>query len=82
MALLPLYDVDPLEGKTTPFVTYGLIAINVIVGIVVFSLPPETYAALLHVIGLAPAIETRELPRLYQISLIKTREPTTAIQWT
>ena len=41
MALLPLYDVDPLEGKTTPFVTYGLIAINVIVGIVVFSLPPE-----------------------------------------
>ena len=34
MVLLPLYDVDPLEGKTTPFVTYGLIAINVIVGIV------------------------------------------------
>ena len=64
MALLPLYDVDPLEGKTTPFVTYGLIAINVIVGIVVFSLPPETYKALLHVIGLVPAVETRELPRL------------------
>ena len=38
MVLLPLYDVDPLEGKTTPFVTYGLIAINVIVGIAVFSL--------------------------------------------
>ena len=64
MVLLPLYDVDPLEGKTTPFVTYGLIAINVIIGIVVFSLPADTYKTLLNVIGLVPAIETRELPRL------------------
>ena len=64
MVLLPLYDVDPLEGKTTPYVTYGLIAINVIVGIAVFSLPADTYKTLLNVIGLVPAIETRELPRL------------------
>ena len=29
--VLPLYDDDPLEGKTTPYVTYGLIATNMIV---------------------------------------------------
>jgi membrane associated rhomboid family serine protease len=64
MALLPLYDVDPLQGKTTPYVNYGLIAANVVVGIVVFSLPPEQYQALLNVLGLVPASELREVPRL------------------
>ena len=61
--VIPLYDDDPLEGKTTPYVTYGLIATNIIVAVAVFSIPTATYEALLNVIGLIPAIETRSMPR-------------------
>jgi rhomboid family protein len=31
MVILPLYDKDPLERDTVPFVTYGLIAVNLLV---------------------------------------------------
>lgn len=61
--VLPLYDDDPLEGKTTPYVTYGLIATNMIVAVAVFSIPTATYDTLLHVIGLVPAVEIRSMPR-------------------
>ena len=60
--VLPLYDVDPLEGRTTPYVTYGLIATNIMIAVVVFYFPTATYESLLKVIGLVPAVETRELP--------------------
>jgi membrane associated rhomboid family serine protease len=60
---IPLYDDDPLEGNTTPYVTYGLIATNIIVAVAVFSIPTATYEALLKSIGLIPAIETRSMPR-------------------
>jgi membrane associated rhomboid family serine protease len=62
MVMIPLYDVDPLEGKTTPYVTYGLIATNTIVSVVLFSLPTETYQSLVNVLGLIPAIEFRKIP--------------------
>jgi membrane associated rhomboid family serine protease len=62
MVLLPLYDNDPLEGKTRPYVTYGLIAVNISIAIFTFSLPRESYHLLLHTVGLIPASETRELP--------------------
>jgi membrane associated rhomboid family serine protease len=61
--VMPLYDVDPLEGKTTPYVTYGLIATNIIVAVALFNIPTETYQSLLNIIGLVPAIEIREIPR-------------------
>jgi membrane associated rhomboid family serine protease len=62
--VLPLYDIDPLEGKTTPVVTYGLIAVNVVIAAAMFSLPDDSYKALLNVVGLVPAVETRELPHV------------------
>ena len=61
--VLPLYDIDPLEGQTTPIVTYGLIAVNIAIAVAMFSLPDDSYKALLNVVGLVPAVETRELPR-------------------
>lgn len=60
--VMPLYDVDPLEGKTMPYITYGLIATNFAVAVAVFGLPPESYRALRHVYGLIPAVETRAMP--------------------
>jgi membrane associated rhomboid family serine protease len=57
--VLPLYDVDPLEGKTKPYVTYGLIATNIAISAVTFGLPTATYQSLLDAYGLVPAVETR-----------------------
>lgn len=62
MTFVPLYDNDPAEGKTIPVVTYGLIAINAIVSIAIFSLPPETRESVLEAAGLVPAVELREAP--------------------
>lgn len=61
--VMPLYDIDPLEGKSTPYVTYGLIAINLLVSICVFFYPTqESIDSIINVFGLIPAIEARELP--------------------
>ncbi len=60
--VLPLYDDDPLEGKTVPYVTYGLIATNMVVAVAIFSIPTASYNSLLHVVGLVPAVEIRSLP--------------------
>jgi membrane associated rhomboid family serine protease len=61
MVLLPLYDVDPLEGKTTPYVTYGLIAANLLVAAGTLTEPEPIYQSIVGVFGLIPAVETREL---------------------
>ncbi|MGP0060906.1 MAG: rhomboid family intramembrane serine protease [Beijerinckiaceae bacterium] len=62
MVLMPLYDIDPLEGKTRPYVTYGLIAANMLVAVGVLTQPVPVYNAIVSVFGLIPAVETRELP--------------------
>ncbi len=41
MVLLPLYDQDPLERNTIPFVTYGLIAVNIAVFLIELGLDPS-----------------------------------------
>lgn len=61
--VLPLYDDDPLEGKTTPYVTYGLIATNIIIAIVTFSVPTATYDAFLNIFSVVPAVEIHAAPR-------------------
>ena len=40
LVIIPLYDEDPLERKMTPFVTYGLIAINFAVFLFELTLTP------------------------------------------
>jgi membrane associated rhomboid family serine protease len=37
--VLPIYDIDPLEGKSVPYVTYGLMAANIVVFLAVLVLP-------------------------------------------
>ena len=41
MVLMPLYDKDPLERDTVPYVTYGLIALNLLVFLYELSLPAD-----------------------------------------
>jgi hypothetical protein len=60
--VIPLYDVDPIEGWTKPYVTYGLIATNMLVAVCVLTQPHATYQSIVIVWALIPAVETRELP--------------------
>lgn len=62
MVLLPLFDDDPLEGKTRPYVTYGIIVANIVVSIFVLMAPAPTYESLLHTLGVIPAVEIRTQP--------------------
>jgi membrane associated rhomboid family serine protease len=62
MVLMPLYDVDPLEGKTRPYVTYGLIVVNLLISAFVLTQPAALVQAFIEIFGLIPAFETRDLP--------------------
>jgi membrane associated rhomboid family serine protease len=55
VVIIPLYDEDPLERKMTPFVTYGLIAINVVVFLFELTLTPTADADFIRTFGLVPA---------------------------
>jgi membrane associated rhomboid family serine protease len=37
--VIPIYDTDPLEGKSVPYVTYGLIAANIVVFLAMLVVP-------------------------------------------
>ena len=60
--VLALYADDPLQGKTNAYVTWCLIAANIIVFIAVLSLSPELRGSLLNIFGFTPAIEIRDKP--------------------
>jgi membrane associated rhomboid family serine protease len=62
MVMLPLYDVDPAEGETRPYVTYGIIAVCVAVSCFVLTAPAATYESLVRILGVIPAAETRTVP--------------------
>lgn len=62
MVLLPLFDDDPLEGKSLPYVTYGIIVANIAVSIFVLMAPAPTYESLVRTLGVIPAVESRTLP--------------------
>jgi membrane associated rhomboid family serine protease len=57
--VLPLYEVGRHKRKP-PYVTYGLIAANIVVAAVVLIIPEASYDSLLNYVGLIPAVETRE----------------------
>ncbi len=57
--VIPLYDSDPLEGQSTPYVTYSLIAANISIGLVVILASQGTREALLSLFALEPAFELR-----------------------
>ncbi len=52
--VIPLYDQDPLEGDGVPFVTYGLIAVNVLVFFFELGLAPQTDAIFVKTAGFVP----------------------------
>jgi membrane associated rhomboid family serine protease len=54
VVIVPLYDQDPLERKTIPFVTYALIVVNVAVFLFELSLSPDTDADFIRSFGLVP----------------------------
>ena len=58
--VIPLYDDDPLEGKMTPYITYGLVAANILAAIATLGLSLESYQSLINEFGLVPATITRE----------------------
>ncbi len=53
MVIVPLYDRDPLERNTVPFVTYGLIVLNVLV-FLAEGLSADIDAALVRRLALVP----------------------------
>jgi membrane associated rhomboid family serine protease len=55
MVILPLYDKDPLERDTVPYVTYALIAANVLVFLWELGLPPDADDLFAQTFGLNPA---------------------------
>jgi membrane associated rhomboid family serine protease len=57
--VIPLYDSDPLEGKSTPYVTYGLMAANISIGAALILASQATREALLDLFALEPAFELR-----------------------
>jgi rhomboid family protein len=57
--VIPLYDRDPLEGKSTPYVTYSLMAANIFVGAALIFASQAAREALLDVFALEPAFELR-----------------------
>jgi membrane associated rhomboid family serine protease len=61
VVIIPLYDQDPLERKTIPFVTYGLIAINVLVFLFELTLTPAADASFVRNVGLVPGALTADL---------------------
>jgi membrane associated rhomboid family serine protease len=61
VVIVPLYDQDPLERKTVPFVTYGLIAINVLVFLFELSLTATADAGFVRTFGLVPGTLTAHL---------------------
>ena len=52
--VIPIYDKDPLEGSGVPFVTYGLMAINIVVFFLEMSLSPANDAVFLQNAGFIP----------------------------
>ena len=52
--VIPIYDKDPLESDAVPFVTYGLIAINVLVFLFQLSLSPLANEQFEQVAGFIP----------------------------
>lgn len=61
MVLVPLYDQDPLERKTIPFVTYAIIAINLLVFAFELTLSPAADAAFVRNFGLIPGALTGDV---------------------
>ena len=61
MVLLPLYDKDPLERNILPFVTYGLIAANILVFLFELGLAPQDDNAFVRTFALIPAALRGEL---------------------
>jgi membrane associated rhomboid family serine protease len=54
--VLPLYDERARKRVSQPFVTWGLVALNVAVFIAEFGMPAETQEAIVHTFGFTPAI--------------------------
>ena len=55
MVIVPLYDKDPLERDTVPYVTYGLIAANVLIFLCELGLAPAVDDAFEQALGFLPA---------------------------
>jgi membrane associated rhomboid family serine protease len=51
MVIVPLYDKDPLERDSVPYVTYGLIALNLLVFFYGLTLSPDASEAFAQTFG-------------------------------
>ncbi len=54
--VLPLYDERARKRVSQPFVTWGLVALNVAVFVAELGMPAETQEAIVHTFGFTPAI--------------------------
>src|ERR1044071_5006655 len=60
--VFPLYDDNPLTLPRPPYVTWGLIALNVVVFLLEVSVGTERWPAILASFGATPAALIREVP--------------------
>ncbi len=60
--VFPLYDENPFKKPTLPWVTWGLIGINLIVFLIQVSSPDDVQRAMLASLGATPTALTREFP--------------------
>jgi membrane associated rhomboid family serine protease len=52
--VIPIYDTDPLEGKSVPYVNYGLITANAVVFLLLLAATPRTEATIVRAFGFVP----------------------------
>jgi rhomboid family protein len=60
--VLPLYDEAARKRVSQPYVTWGLVALNVVVFLVEVAVPAETQQWIVHGFGFTPAILAGDVP--------------------
>ncbi len=60
--VLPLYDEQARKRVSQPYVTWGLVALNVIVFLVEVGSPGATQQKIVHTLGFTPAVLAGDLP--------------------
>jgi membrane associated rhomboid family serine protease len=70
--VLPLYDERARKRVSQPYVTWGLVALNIAVFIAEFSLPAATQEAIIQGFGFTPAILRGDVANTHTIPILLT----------
>ena len=70
--VLPLYDERARKRVSQPYVTWGIVALNVVVFITELSMPADTQGWLVHNFGFTPAILSGTVPNTGPMPILLT----------